>query len=187
LGTPGAQTSVDVEWNYRFGIYKNNASPANPDQQPDFSGYAYTAQNWPSKQNAWSGTPGGTGTDPNVANFLTMRAAFASYDNTGTNVNGGDAFTGLNLSGGYKTLAAPGIGGDHQKYGYSRRVTLVPVLNAGSAVIDYLCVFLLQPMTGPGANVQVEIVGNAGNAGSPCSTNGIPGGSAGPLVPVLVR
>jgi hypothetical protein len=28
LGTPGAQTSVDRPWNYRFGVYKNSDSPA---------------------------------------------------------------------------------------------------------------------------------------------------------------
>jgi hypothetical protein len=35
--------------------------------------------------------------------------------------------------------------------------------------------------------VKLEFRGNAGAVGSPCTTNGLPGGSAGPLVPVLVR
>ena len=47
--------------------------------------------------------------------------------------------------------------------------------------------FMLQPLTIPMSNVQLEFRGNAGTPGSPCTTSGLPGGNAGPLVPVLVR
>ncbi len=46
---------------------------------------------------------------------------------------------------------------------------------------------MLQPMSGPTVDVQMEFLGNAGATNSPCSSNGLPGGSSGPLVPVLVQ
>jgi len=54
-------------------------------------------------------------------------------------------------------------------------------------VIDYACMLMLQPLTIPMSDVKLEFRGNAGTPGSPCTTSGIPGGVAGPLVPVLVR
>ena len=63
LGTPGVQASIADAWNGRFGIYKSNSGPTL--NRPDFTGYAYTATNWPSGQNAYSGTPG-TGAPHNV-------------------------------------------------------------------------------------------------------------------------
>ncbi|SFH93263.1 Putative Flp pilus-assembly TadE/G-like [Collimonas sp. OK307] len=187
LGTPGIQSSVDATWNYRFGIYKNN-DPGPSVNHPDYSGYAYTSTNWTNAvpQNAWSGTPA-AGSDPSAANFTTKRAAFASYDNTGTSVNGGDTITGLSMKGGFKTLATPGAGGEHNLYGFSRRLVTSPVVNTSNKVIDYVCMFMLQPLSGPTATVQLEFLGNAGTTSSPCTTNGLAGGAAGPLVPVLVR
>jgi len=46
---------------------------------------------------------------------------------------------------------------------------------------------MLQPLSSPLIDVQLEFIGNAGAANSPCTTSGLPGGSAGPRVPVLVR
>jgi hypothetical protein len=49
---------------------------------------------------------------------------------------------------------------------------------------------LLQPIPSPFNKkdvVKLEYVGNASALGSPCTGSGLPGGSAGPLVPVLVR
>jgi hypothetical protein len=183
LGTPGAQTSADVPWNQRFGIYKNNDSPAQ--SRPDFSGYSYTSTNWKNAppQNAWSGTPA-PGSHATAQNFITKRAAFAPYDNAGTSVNNGDTITGLNMKGGYKSVATPA---EHQQYGYNRRVALVPVIGEANNVADFLCMFMLAPMDGPQANAQLEYLGNAGSPSSPCTTSGLPGGTAGPLVPVLVR
>ncbi len=49
LGTPGTQTTIAEDWNYRFGIYKKipdfNVDPSY--MRPDFSGYSYTTKNWP--------------------------------------------------------------------------------------------------------------------------------------------
>jgi len=186
LGTPGAQTTVDTVWNYRFGIYKQSDSGPSVNH-PDFSGYAYTSTNWSNAvpQNAWSGTPA-AGSDPSAANFTTKRAAFASYDDTGSSLSKGDGITGLKLNS-FKTLATPGVGGQHNLYGFSRRLVTTPVIDASNKVIDYACMFMLQPLSGPTVTVQLEYRGNAGAVSSPCTTNGLAGGAAGPLVPVLVR
>jgi Flp pilus assembly protein TadG len=188
LGTPGAQSSVDVMWNRRFGIYKNGDSAAA--SHPDLTGYAYTATNWKNivPQNAFNGTPA-TGSDATAQNFLAKRASFASFDDTGTSLTDGSkiAYGAGNMLNSFKTLATPGNTGDHAKYGYSRRIVLVPVLTTSSAVTDFACMLMLAPMTGPNDDVQMEFRGNASAVDSPCTTNGIAGGSAGPLVPVLVR
>ncbi|GAA4338823.1 pilus assembly protein TadG-related protein [Variovorax defluvii] len=187
LGTPGVQTSVADAWNARFGIYKNTSGPdQNP---PDLTGYAYTTLNWPAGRNAYAGAPG-AGAPANAQNFVTKRAAFASCADTGTKVKGAnscESITGLSLNS-FQKLAAPGnTTGGHMQYGRNRRIVVVPVINGASRVIDYACMLMLQPLSIPMTNVQLEYRGNAGATGSPCTTNGLPGGSAGPLVPVLVR
>jgi Flp pilus assembly protein TadG len=189
LGTPGIQNSVDTMWNRRFGIYKNNDGPAT--SHPDLTGYAYTSTNWtnpPPQQNAYNGTPA-AGSDSTAANFLTKRANFASFDDTGTSLTDGSKITyGVpNKLNSFQSIASPGSAGDHATYGYTRRLVVVPVLTTSSAVADFACMLMLAPMTGPNDDVQMEYRGNASSASSPCTTNGIAGGSAGPLVPVLVR
>ncbi|MDB5854719.1 MAG: hypothetical protein JWR22_2760 [Herminiimonas sp.] len=188
LGTPGAQTAVDTPWNYRFGIYKNNELPSI--NHPDFTGYAYTGVNWRNlpPQNAFAGQPA-TGSDPTAENYLIKRGKYSSFDDAGTNLKDGSriAFNDQNALNSFKTLATPGTGGEHMTYGYSRRLVVVPVIDASSRVTDYACMFMLEPLTGPQANAHLEYRGLAGSPSSPCTTNGIPGGTAGPLVPVLVR
>ncbi len=189
LGTPGAQSSVDVPWNERFGIYKNN-DPGPSVNHPDFSGYAYTSKNWPVQKSAYDGTcPLPLCTDPTAANFKTKRQAFANYDDTGgTNaqaVNGGDSITGLNMKGGFQKLASHGAGGQHQQFGFGRRIVSVPVVN-GNHPVAFACMLMLEPMSGPTADVHLEFLGNASDPKSPCTSNGLAGG-AGPLTPVLVQ
>jgi hypothetical protein len=192
LGTPGVQATVADNWNYRFGIYKNTADPSNAIMRPDFSGYAYTSLNWPGtpSANAFDGaTP--PGAHSTAANFKTKRGTFASCADTGTAVRGAspncEGITGLDLNS-FQKLAAPGMtSGGHRQYGMSRRVVVVPVVNGSMNVVDYACMFMLQPLSIPLVEVQLEYRGNAGAPGSPCTTSGLPGGVAGPLVPVLVR
>jgi hypothetical protein len=117
---------------------------------------------------------------------MAKRAAFASYDDAGTSLSGGDGITGLKLNS-FKVLATPGAGGQHNLYGFSRRLVTAPVVNSANKVIDFACMFMLQPLSGPTVTVQLEFRGNAGSTSSPCTTNGLAGGAAGPLVPVLVR
>jgi hypothetical protein len=188
LGTPGAQTSVDRPWNYRFGIYKNGESPSV--NHPDQTGYAYTAANWKNAvpQNAFSGTPA-PGSHSTAQNYVTKRAAYASLADTGTNLKTGSqiAFGDSNKLNSFKTLATPGASGQHRQYGYSRRLAVVPVINDAAKVINFVCMFMLHPLTGPNDPAQLEYRGLAGAPGSPCTASGMPGGAAGPLVPVLVR
>ena len=174
LGTPGVQSSIADAWNSRFGIYKNNSGPDQLNRTPDFTGYSYTQTNWPTRQNAY-------------ADFVQKRAAFAACAPSGR-VRGGnscESITGLSLNS-FQNLATAGPGGQHQLYGSNRRVVPVPVVN-GSTLVDYACMLMLQPMTIPMSNIYMEFLGNAAQPNSPCTTSGIPGGSAGPQVPVLVR
>jgi hypothetical protein len=188
LGTPGAKTAVDTVWNYRFGVYKNSGDPGV--NHPDFSGYSYTSTNWknPVPQNAWNGTPA-AGSDPTAQNFVTKRAAFASFDNTGTDLNAGSqiVFGNRNALNSFQKLATPGSTGQHHQFGADRRVVTVPVINANRNVTDYLCMFMLHPLSGPNANAFIEFLGSASLLSSPCTTVGLAGGAAGPLIPVLVR
>jgi hypothetical protein len=187
LGTPGVQTSVVDVWNQRFGIYKNTGDPSVG--RPDYTGYAYTSSNWPTQFNAYNGAPG-AGADATAQNFVTKRAAFASCADTGTKVNGAnscESITGLSLNS-FQKLANPGnVAGGHMQYGFDRRIVTVPVIDGSNHVIDYACMLMLQPLSIPMTDTQLEFRGNAGAVGSPCTTSGLAGGSAGPLVPVLVR
>lgn len=188
LGTPGVQASIARPWNFRFGIYGGGDGPES--YAPDMTGYSYTALNWPSRFNAFNGdVPAGA--HATAQNFVTKRQAYASCADTGTQVRGAgscEEITGLSLNS-FNRLAAPGPGatGGHRSYGLRSRVAPVPVVNGANQVIDYACMFMLQPLTIPMADVYLEYRGNASIPGSPCVSAGIPGGTAGPLVPVLVR
>jgi hypothetical protein len=188
LGTPGAQTSVDRPWNYRFGVYKNSDSPSV--NHPDQTGYSYTGANWtnPVPQNAFSGTPA-PGSHATAKNYLIKRAAYASLDDTGSDLKDGSLITfkdnkALNS---FQKLATPGASGEHKQYGTDRRLAVVPVIDDAARVTNYVCMFMLHPLTGPSDPAKLEYRGLAGVPDSPCVTSGLPGGSAGPLVPVLVR
>lgn len=186
LGTPGVQTSIVDVWNQRFGIYKNSGDPST--QRPDYTGYAYTALNWPAQFNAYDGPA--PGSPASAQNFLAKRAAFASCADTGTKVKGAnscESITGLSLNS-FQKLAAPGnVAGGHQQYGFDRRIVTAPILDGAGRVMDYACLLMLQPLSIPMTDTWLEFRGNAGAVGSPCTTSGLPGGAAGPLVPVLVR
>ncbi|MFL6674046.1 MAG: Tad domain-containing protein [Massilia sp.] len=189
LGTPGAQTSVDRIWNYRFGVYRNSESPSV--YHPDQTGYAYTSLNWTNTvvpQNAFDGAKP-AGSDATAANYITKRAAYASLADTGTSIRAGAqiAFHDTGKLNSFQKLATPGATGEHRQYGTSRRLAVVPVINDDNRVVDYVCMFMLAPLTGPREPTQLEFRGLASAPGTPCTTSGLPGGTAGPLVPVLVR
>lgn len=190
LGTPGAQANVVDVWNYRFGIYRNSGDPAI--DHPDYTGYAYTAKNWPAQANAYNGpVPASSPATATSDNFLAKRASFASCDDTGTRLAGANScasITGLNFAS-FTTVATPGASasGGFAQYGTSRRIVLVPVVNDSMQVTGFACMLLLQPLSIPLANIQVEYIDDASSLSSPCTTSGLPGGAAGPLVPMLVR
>jgi hypothetical protein len=139
-------------------------------------------------QNAFSGTPA-AGSDPTAQNYLIKRAAYASLADTGTSVKAGAqiAFNDSKKLNSFNKLATPGPTGEHKQYGTSRRLAVVPVIDDAARVINYVCMFMLHPLTGPNDSAKLEYRGLAGIPNSPCVTSGLPGGSAGPLVPVLVR
>lgn len=175
LGTPGVQTAVADIWNTRFGIYKNNTDPSM--DRPDFTGYSYTATNWPSQSNAYP-------------DYLNRRANFTNCTGgTSTSVRDCETLIGRSLNSFQRALpGGPNAVDGHRTYGLNKRIALVPVTNGyPGRVEDYACMLLLQPLSIPMGDVQLEFIGNAALPGSPCVTSGLPGGSAGPLVPVLVR
>jgi Flp pilus assembly protein TadG len=174
--TQGVKQTVADTWNTRFGIYKDDV----PSQQhPDFTGYVYN-QTVPANGNGKNTPPPTwpTGRDA-YSNFVGKRQTF-----TGCAASLSDcvALSGVNA----KTLASSGPGSDLQTYGTNRRLVTVPI-TTGGIIKDFACMLLLQPIPTPFADVQLEYRGNASQAGSPCTGSGLPGGTAGPLVPVLVR
>jgi Flp pilus assembly protein TadG len=174
LGTPGVQSSVIDNWNSRFGIYKNNSGPDR--MHPDFTGIVYTATTWTSQRNA-------------ISDFLAKRQTFTSCTASATSVGDCETATGITLNS-FTSLATAGSNGQLHQYGTNRRLVSVPVVDGSNNVIDFACMLLLQPIPAPFKNdniVQLEYVGSASELGSPCTANGMAGGTAGPLVPVLVR
>lgn len=186
LGTPGVQSSVANEWNYRFGIYRNNVDYVVAPYQPDVTGFVYTATSWPAQRNAYSGPA--TGAPLGSRNFLEQQALFAPCANSVSNCerlnNPSRSNPTMSLNSFQRVLPAA----EHQRVGVrNRRIVTVPVLSPTGQVADFVCMLMLQPISIPQRPVQLEFLGNASAVGSPCVGGGMPGGTAGPLVPVLVR
>lgn len=176
VGEAGVKSSMGNDWNSRFGIYQGNVKSG--DSVPDYSGYAYTdaATSWPSKFNAF-------------VDFQNKRGSNAPYQD--------DSSTGLIIKGtiGDRTYL--------QEYGEDRRLATAAVVDCEglkkgttSAVEAWACVLMLHPInnsqggSGTGeTRMYLEYLGRSNNPGSPCATNGVPGGpsAVGPLVPTLVR
>jgi Flp pilus assembly protein TadG len=188
VGQQGNIESLDKAWNTRFGLYKGSDTPATA--TPDYTGYAYTPLNWDeSVGRAFNDTTNSGAKLPGVVNYSSSspwppgpRAENWTYQGTPGQ--------------GYWS-ATP----DQLAKGASRRVVTVPVVNceqwAGTTpqtieVLGYACVLMLHPMTHSSdplysPEVWLEYLGPANSATSPCSTSGLAGGTAGPLVPVLVH
>jgi hypothetical protein len=158
-------------WNSRFGLYQNGAgNPQLNTAPPDFTGFAYTDLSWPAQANA-------------LPNFLaTQRPANSSYQ--------GNATTGLDIGNAYNAATPAQLGSG----GASRRLVVAPMVDCSGwvssqtvPIVAYACVLMLHPIGSPSDVVRMEYVGQAGAVGSPCATNGLAGGSFGPLVPVLVQ
>ena len=180
VGATGAIASLKAAWNTRFGIYHPSLPSTPPTAAvPDWSGYSYTAINWPSQFNA-------------AANLRTVqRPAHAPY---GTNVANGNTITGLNVGPPPSVVLQAGA---LTTRGADRRFVPAPIVNCASfsgsqtvPVLDWACVLMLHPMTtDPNQTLYLEFVGLTTAAGSPCATVGGVGNSAstGPLVPALVQ
>jgi hypothetical protein len=180
VGQTGAQQSLKKAWNTRFGIYDPSTPSNGPGSPvPDWSGYAYTAVNWPSQFNA-------------AANFRsTQRPARTPY---GASVADGNSITGLDVKPAGSTVLQSTALNDR---GADRRFVPAPIVDCGSlatsqttSVLDWACVLMLHPMTNDNTEtIWLEYVGLTTDAGSPCATVGGVGGpgSTGPLVPALVQ
>jgi Flp pilus assembly protein TadG len=169
LGTPGVQGTIADTWNARFGIYKNKSNASI--DPPDFTGYGYTAKNFVQQANAYS-------------DFVGKRQINAAC---GTSVSDCETVMGIKLNQFKDPLATPGPNGDLRRYGANRRLAPVSVVDASNKVVDFACMLILQPIPSPFDDVKLEFRGLASATGSPCTAGGLPGGTAGPLVPVLVR
>ncbi|MDT3708251.1 MAG: pilus assembly protein TadG-related protein [Thiobacillus sp.] len=193
VGQQGEIAATTDAWNTRFGIYKGAYKIGDIAlAPPDFTGVAYTkaglgsadATTWPNPpiENAYSGAPS-SGTTPNYQAAKTARTPYQSADPAGV-VPG-------NSDGGRSIASAAEL----TQYGSQRRVALAPIVDcealAGTnpqtvPLQGYACVLLLGPIKGP-EDVVMEYLGEPNASGSPCSSFGLAGGTAGPLVPVLVQ
>jgi hypothetical protein len=177
VGQPGQLGNAAARaWNTRFGLYQS-AQDGPDNAVPDFTGHAYTPQNWPAGASA-------------LPDFLLRRSEHAPY---GASVADGNAQTGLTLSQAYEPVTPPSV---LRERGGDRRLVVAPLVDcsdwAGSstAVIRaWACVLMLHPITQPGDMVRLEFAGLADAPGSPCATSGLPGGASGggPRVPALVQ
>ena len=174
VGEAGVKSSLANDWNSRFGIYQGSVKES--DLMPDYSGYAYTEKNWPSKTGAFT-------------DFQSKRGSNAAYQ--------GDAATGLKTKGTVENSAYLSA------HGTDRRLATVPIVDCDglkkgstSAVEAWACVLILHPInnsqggSGTGADrMYLEYLGRSNQPDSPCATNGIPAGPTGlgPMVPALVR
>ena len=194
--------SLAKGWNTRFGLYQGSYTASNA--LMDKTGVAYKPTTGPltvpptspdttltwrefsdAPQNAYSGTP-----DPAVVNpppnFITAHNTTHTPYQTSTNPN---AINPLNAS----TSIQHAAGGN-------RRVVVAPIVDcndfiSGSCngnsqqakVIGFACVLMLHPFDSPSDDIYLEYLGHADAPNSPCHTSGLPGGSIGPLVPVLVQ
>lgn len=168
---PGAISSLETAWNSRFGVYRPGAgNPQVGTAPPDVTGYGYSATNWPSQFNAYTGSSAG------ASNYIANAAGYAPYQVAPPNP--------------YNRITSA----QHQSLGRNRRVVVAPVVDCavwnvgtGRPVIEgFACVLMLNPMLGSSPVPALEFLGLSTAAGSPCATNGEPG-TFGPLVPQLVQ
>jgi hypothetical protein len=183
IGQTGVAASLVDAWNTRFGIYKRNQIALGSGGElgsapPDRTGYAYTALSWPAMANAYPDFSGPGG----------KRATSAPF-NPGSGTGG----SGINVPGGDQALTSA----QHTQFGRDRRLVLAPIVNCSGFTTSqtvpmdaWACMMLLAPISNPGGgafSARMEYLGPANLPGSPCATSGLAGGTAGPLVPVLVQ
>lgn len=176
--------SAAFAYNTRFGIYQGSKAPP-VDGIPDMTGYAYynntvTQPPYPNRYNF--------PTNPSNS-FVAKRSAYAKYQ--GDNKSDNPALN----------VIPPGKidSGSLATSGANRRIATVPIVNcpipnSSSTPVKInrvACILLLHPIkTGAAASSEkmwIEYLGAANDPVSPCASSGLPGGTAGPLVTVLVR
>ena len=164
----GVITSLDEDWNARFGVYKASStldpsiSSNTRPSMPDLTGHGYSTE------------------DPNkiISDYLEVKVPARA------------PFSGLIP--GYTTNATI-----NSTYGTSyRRLTVMPVVDCASAtcgtgakpIVGWACVLMFSPKT-PSGSAKILFIGRADSLSSPCRVSGVPGGgnSIGPMVPVLFQ
>lgn len=175
VGQLGVVASASSSWNSRFGIYRGNVTPE--EAVPDFTGYAYTEINWPTRFDA-------------LTDFRSRRTVNAPYQ--------GDTTTGLRTNG---TISSSTF---LTANGADRRLAIAPIVDCGgfasgstAPVLDWACVLMLHPLNinsgGAGTGSErmfLEYRGRANEIESPCASLGVPGQrdvSLGPQVPALFQ
>jgi Flp pilus assembly protein TadG len=177
VGQPGNMGNAAAKaWNTRFGLYQGSFNVSNA--PPDFTGYSYTAFNWPAQANA-------------LSDFVPKRGTHNPY---GSSVANGNAITGLTISNAYNPTTTVA---QHTANGADRRLVVSPIidcaaLNSGShttAVLGWGCVLMLQPIDNPNDTLSMEYEGLSSASGSPCASSGVVGSSTsvGPMVPALTQ
>ncbi|MDR2299150.1 MAG: pilus assembly protein TadG-related protein [Comamonas sp.] len=163
--TPGTQANKIAEvWNYRFGIYKNQYDPSTAGH-PDYSSFSYTTTTWKTGHDAYQ-------------DFLAKRLTF-----TACGIN--PTACGLG-SGGYSTvLQTPAL----KANGADRRIVTLPITSGAGNYFNnqFACMLMLTPLQPSTMTSAFEYLGLASDPSSPCKGSGIAGGTAGPVVPTLVR
>ena len=172
VGQPGVVSTAETVWNTRFGIYKSPTYTTS-NGPPDFTGYSY-----PSSSN-------------NFADYEGRLAARAQFQGN------------LPSSGNPSKITSA----QHASVGAQRRIAVAAVVDcfvwhtspsSNPVVKDFSCILLLAPVRdgGPAAQysetdanetMDIEYLGLANAAGSPCASSGLSGGTYGPLVPNLVQ
>ncbi|MFZ3081916.1 pilus assembly protein TadG-related protein [Rhodoferax ferrireducens] len=181
VGQTGSINSLDKAFNTRFGVYANGGGYSPATAPPDFTGNAYSTENWTSGNNAYAGVVAGQ------TNFKDARAAHLQITNP---VAVTPPFYSNN-----DTIATQV---QYAANGADRRLVVVPIVDCSSfvgtqhaPVRAYACVLMLDPYRRQGNDVKsrLEYLGRSDIPGSPCATSGIAGdaSSLGPMVPALVQ
>ena len=209
VGQTGNVTSLANEYNSRFGIYQGNVRST--EAQPDRTGFAYTDNSFGGNWNKSAGNA--------YADFVSKRTTNASYQGGNSDVRGSVlGSSNLAAQGGdRRIMIAPVV--DCAAYQSSQTapvqqwacvLLLHPLVNNASG--NSQLVAGGSSITGGNGNgngngggngngngnsggntssprMYLEYLGSASEAGSPCASGGLPGGSGsnGPLVPALVR
>jgi Flp pilus assembly protein TadG len=176
--TGGLGNAAEKAWNSRFGLYQPGAGNPQPaTAQPDFTGFSYTTTPqgitaWPTQRDA-------------LSNFLSKEALPlpSPYQ--------GNAQTGLSVNiPPYQSQSSTQLAA----VGAKRRLATAPLVNCSAwassttvPIVAWACILMLHPIGSPSDTVTMEYRGLSNNPSSPCASFGIPGGTAGPLVPVLVQ
>lgn len=181
VGQTGAINSLDKAYNTRFGVYASGGGYNVTNAPPDFTGNAYSIENWTLGRNAYAGDVAGQ------SNFKAARAARLPITDPGGIT---PKFFAAN-----DTIATQA---QHVSNGADRRLVVMPIVDCSNftssqhaPVRAYACVLMLDPYRRQGNSVKsrLEYIGRSNEAGSPCATSGVAGNTAsqGPLVPALVQ